>query len=226
MDIVLSDLFYEIREGNQPRILLNYINQEFEKGKVTTIAGSSGSGKSTLLYALAGILPITNGDVSFGNVSIYTLKENERDLFRLNNIGIVYQNMNLFSFLNVEDNIVLPYYLKKTEVDDTIKDKVTSYLDMMNLGKIHKKSINSLSGGEQQRVAILRAFIAKPQVILCDEPTGALDRGNSIDFMRLLLEMQELLKITTIIFTHDEMIFEQGNVRLRMNDGKLSINSD
>ena len=221
MSLHLKDVMYEIQEGDNSRQILKFINHQFEKNKITTISGNSGSGKTTLLYAISGILPLTEGEVLFNNNSLYKLKEMERDYFRLNHVGMIMQNLNLMSFMNVEDNILLPFYLRKLTIDHSTNELILKYLNLMNLGDIRKKRISSLSGGEQQRVAIIRAFITSPELILCDEPTGALDQKNTVNFMNSLRKIQAETHATVIVVTHDEQVYQYGDIKLYMDDGQL-----
>ena len=139
----------------------------------------------------------------------------------MDSISMIYQNYNLFSFMTVEENILVPYYVKGLKVDSQIKKLATKYLEMMNLGKIHNKSINALSGGEQQRVAIIRAIIRKPSVVLCDEPTASLDSENTINFMESLKVLNKENKTTVIIATHDEKVMAYAENKVHMLDGKI-----
>jgi putative ABC transport system ATP-binding protein len=221
MCVNILNLNYKIEEAGRERSILNDITYDFEPYKITTIAGSSGSGKTTLLYSLSGILEIANGKIIIDNESIYELSQSKRDKFRLENISFIYQNFNLLSFMNVEDNILLPIYLKKQRINLAIKNRLIEYLDLFGLGQIQKKSINTLSGGEQQRVAIIRSMIGDSKLILCDEPTGSLDRENTLKFMNALTEINKLKKTTIVIVTHDEEVYNFGEIKIKMLDGNI-----
>ena len=134
---------------------------------------------------------------------------------------MIFQNLNLFSFLNVEDNILMPFYAKKIKVDFKVKKEVSDYLKLMNLEGFEKKTINQLSGGEQQRVAIIRAIIQKSKVILCDEPTANLDSENTEIFMSNLLKIKDNLKSIIIISTHDSRLANYADVNIMLKDGKI-----
>lgn len=220
--INIAELNYEITEGNRIRKILDISSFTFENSKINIISGPSGSGKTTLLYALGGILDISSGNVEINGTSLYELSKVQRDRFRMDHISMIYQNYNLFSFLNVEENILVPFYVKGIKIDAQIKETVTEYLEIMKLGKIHNKSISALSGGEQQRVAIIRSMIRKPSVILCDEPTASLDSENTIIFMENLIELNKKNKTTVIIATHDENVMKYAEKRIHMMDGKIS----
>ncbi len=221
--IKLENVSYTVQEGSDKRKILDNITYCFDKGKITTISGPSGSGKSTLLYALAGILDITNGKIEINNVDLHKMSSNLRDDFRLNNISLIFQNLNLMSCLSVEDNILIPLHLKKRPVTKAKRMRLAEYLDLMELGQIQKRNINTLSGGEQQRVAIVRALIDNPTLILCDEPTASLDRKNAEVFMKTLVKIVQEIETTIIVVTHDENIFKYGDDKIYMTEGKLDI---
>ncbi len=217
----VQNLTYTVQEAGKDRMILNHINCSFEKGKIYTISGPSGSGKTTLLYAMAGLLDHVQGEVRIGDTELLTERRRTRDRIRLEKIGIVFQNLNLFDFMNVEDNILVPYYLRKQKISMKVRRQIAEYLDLLNLGQIQKKQISSLSGGEQQRVAIIRAITSAPQMILCDEPTASLDSENVYIFMEALLKLQRESKSTIIIVTHDQRVYDYGDEKIQIVDGCL-----
>lgn len=217
----VQNLTYTVQEAGRDRMILNHINCSFEKGKIYTISGPSGSGKTTLLYAMAGLLDHVQGEVHIGDTELLTERRRTRDRIRLEKIGIVFQNLNLFDFMNVEDNILVPYYLRKQKISMKVRRQIAEYLDLLNLGQIQKKQISSLSGGEQQRVAIIRAITSAPQMILCDEPTASLDSENVYIFMEALLKLQRESKSTIIIVTHDQRVYDYGDEKIQIVDGCL-----
>lgn len=148
----VSNLTYTIQEAGKDRTILKNINYNFEPGKIYTISGPSGSGKTTFLYTIAGLLDQVQGSVKIGEREILQEKRQVRDQIRLNQIGMIFQNLNLFDFMNVEDNILISYYLRKQKVPITVHRQIAGYLEQMNLGQIQKKQISSLSGGEQHQV--------------------------------------------------------------------------
>lgn len=217
----VQNLTYTVQEAGRDRMILNHINCSFEKGKIYTISGPSGSGKTTLLYAMAGLLDHVQGEVHIGDTELLTERRRTRDRIRLEKIGIVFQNLNLFDFMNVEDNILVPYYLRKQKISMKVRRQIAEYLDLLNLGQIQKKQISSLSGGEQQRVAIIRAITSAPQMILCDEPTASLDSENVYIFMEALLKLQRESKSSIIIVTHDQRVYDYGDEKIQIVDGCL-----
>lgn len=222
MTVQVDDLCYEIVDGMKKRSLLDHVSYIFEKGKIAVIKGPSGAGKSTFLYAIAGLLPqIGAGNVRILNTDIYALSEKKRDSFRLNHISIIFQGLNLFPFMNVKQNICVPLYAKDKKVTAEIEERISYYLDLLELGQIQKKDLNSLSGGEQQRVAIIRSVIDCPEVILCDEPTASLDNTNSVLFLEQLRKIVDEIGITSIMVSHDEIVTDYSDISLKMVDGKL-----
>lgn len=208
-------------EGGKERNILKGIDCSIPEGTLTTISGPSGSGKTTFMYALAGLLEEVKGAVNYGNTSIYSLATSERDRFRLNNISFIFQHLNLFGFMNVEDNIRLSYLLRNEKVSNEVEAKIDHYMDIMKLGNIRKKEIQTLSGGEKQRIAIIRAFVSGAKYIFADEPTGNLDKENSYLFMDCLKKIMKENDATVVLVTHDNQIFNYGDNQLIIEDGKI-----
>ena len=123
--------------------------------------------------------------------------------------------------MNVEDNILLPYYIKERTVNEKTCQLMNEYLTIMNLAGINKRDIHSLSGGEQQRVAIVRSILDSTKIILCDEPTASLDRKNTEIFMKTLVEITQKRNVAVMIVTHDENIVKYGTAKYYMEDGKI-----
>lgn len=220
--VKLANLNYSVIDGKRERTILNEINYTFSPSKITAISGPSGSGKTTLLYALGGLLNNVNGDVLINETSLYCLDEVARDHFRKMNMSMIFQNLNLFSFMNVEDNILMPYYVKRKNIEEDIKIKCLKYLKKFGLGDIRNRTITSLSGGEQQRIAIIRAIIDNPGIILCDEPTASLDKENTKNFMFMLSEMINEIDATVIIVSHDEEVCQYAENVIQIVDGKIN----
>lgn len=220
-NIRANNLVYTIKEGQTVRNILNGISCEIQQGILTAISGPSGSGKTTFMYALAGLIESLQGEVLYGDKSIYDLRNVQRDNFRLNNINFIYQHLNLFGFMNVEDNIKLNYMLRNEKVSQELETRIDKYLEIMNLGNIRKKEIQSLSGGEKQRVAIIRAFVSGANYIFADEPTGNLDKKNSLLFMECLKGIMKESQSTVVLVTHDKKILDYGEQQLIIEDGKL-----
>lgn len=219
--IEVRNLVYEIVEGEKKRKILDIDHLLLEDCKINIISGVSGSGKSTFLYALLGLLEITKGDVFINQTSLYGMSKIERDNYRLKHYGIVYQRHNLFPFMNVLDNVIVPFYLREEKVTKQIKDRAMFLLDRVGLADKVDKNISALSGGEQQRVAIARGLITEPEILICDEPTASLDKGNTKKFMDDLLELKKGSKTMIVISTHDAIVKEYADEIVEISDGRV-----
>ncbi|MDR5587478.1 MULTISPECIES: ABC transporter ATP-binding protein [Clostridium] len=197
---------------------LNNINLKIEKGNFIAIVGTSGSGKSTLLHMLSGLDRPTSGQVFVNNKDISKFTEDALTIFRRRNIGFIFQNYNLIPMLSVCENILLPLQLDGNNIDTDFFNKIVTILKLKE-----KLSClpNQLSGGQQQKVAIARALITKPTIILADEPTGNLDSKTSQEVLGLLKISSELFHQTIVMITHNEEIAQLANSIIRLEDGKI-----
>ena len=205
-------------KGEAKVIALNHISFEIEEGEFIAIIGPSGSGKSTLLHTIAGLEKPTEGKVFFYDKNIYEMKKKELTILRRRKIGIIYQFYNLIPTLNVQENITLPIELDKKKVDRQRLEEITKYLNI-ETRKTHLP--NELSGGQQQKVAIGRALIINPTIILADEPTGNLDSKSSNEIIQLLKKANQEYKQTIIMITHNMEIAKEANRIIKMEDGKI-----
>lgn len=202
---------------------LDGVSFDVEKGEFISIIGASGSGKSTLLHLLGGLDYPTSGKVLIDDTDIYTLKDDERTIFRRRNIGFVFQAYNLLPMLNVYENIIIPFGLDGDKVD---KKYVDSVIDILEISDQKYKMPNELSGGQQQRVAIARALVTKPSLILADEPTGNLDSKSSSQVVYLLKKINKELGNTILMITHDDAVAQAAEKTLRIEDGRLVENNE
>jgi len=183
---------------HSPTPLLSNVSLSLDKGQSLAIMGASGSGKSTLLNMIAGLSTCSGGHISLSDQTISIMPEDQRDSFRAQHIGMVFQQFNLIDCLCVEDNILLPArYLGITP-----KRSVDELLTALGIIKLKRASIDKLSGGEQQRVAIARALIHSPSLILADEPTGNLDESTSIKVADLLFDLAKETSASLLVVTH------------------------
>jgi putative ABC transport system ATP-binding protein len=197
---------------------LKSTNIEIEEGQFISIVGASGSGKSTLLHLLAGLDKPSTGKVYINDKDIYDLPEKELAKFRSENIGFIFQSFNLIPILSVEENIKLPVLIDKKTVNDAYINELIETLDLGNR-KSHLPS--ELSGGQQQRVAVARALANNPSIIFADEPTGNLDRKNSLEVLSLLENVVKKYKKTLIIITHDVSIASRADRIITISDGEI-----
>jgi len=167
------------------------------------LLGESGTGKTTLLHLLSGLLKPTSGKVIIDGINIYDLSEKNRDKFRGENIGVVFQSPHFVRSLSVLDNLLLPAFFTNNKINT---EKAKHILDRLNIGDKWNKKPTQLSVGEQQRVAIARALINSPKVLLADEPTSALDDKNTKEVIQLLGEQAKEFDAALIIVTHDNRL--------------------
>lgn len=200
--------------GKNRMLVLDKINIDFKKCELVFILGSSGSGKSTLLNIIGGILEVDSGNIMLDDIDITKFNSKMMCNYRNNMIGFIFQDYHLVEYMSVIDNIKLGQTIKtnSNDIDDILR-KLGIYSKRMVI-------VNKLSGGEKQRVAIARAIINNPDIILCDEPTGALDSANSIKIMKILKEISKNKLV--IVVSHDEKLaLDYGDRIININDGKV-----
>ena len=198
---------------------LKDVSFSLEKGEFAAVVGESGSGKSTLLNCLGALDVPTSGLITIDGSNLFTMKEEERTIFRRRNIGFIFQSFQLVSELTVEQNIVFPLLLdyRKPKASD-----VEEILELLGLTDRRNHLPSQLSGGQQQRVAIGRALITKPKLILADEPTGNLDSKNSQDVIDLLTKASRHYQQTILMITHNNSLTSMVDRVLRVIDGVLT----
>lgn len=196
---------------------LDGIDLSVEEGEFLAIIGTSGSGKSTLLNLLGGLDVPTEGGVWIRGESLRDMEEEERTIFRRRNIGFVFQQYNLIPVINIYENLVLPLRLDGADLDEELLKEVTEQLQIQEL---LERLPQTLSGGQQQRAAIARALISKPAILLCDEPTGSLDSGNSREVIHLLQTCAKRFQQTVLLVTHQEELAKMADRVIRITDGK------
>lgn len=218
--IEIRNIKKEFIQGSSKQNVLRGIDLIVDDNDFITIMGPSGGGKSTLLYTLALLSEPSSGEIKFDNKIIDFNKEKEVESIRRKNIGLVFQNHNLISCLSALENIIIAmdckenYKVKKEKAENLLR-KVGLY-DKRNL------KATALSGGEAQRVAVVRALVNNPKIIFCDEPTGALDSENGKNVISLLLEMKKELNCALVIVTHDSNIGKIGDRRILLKDGVIN----
>ena len=202
---------------------LDGVDFRVKSEEFVSIIGKSGSGKSTLLHMIGGLDTPTSGNVIVDGKNLAGLTKEQLAVFRRRKIGFVFQSYNLVPDLNVYENVVLPIELDGKRID---KEFVNEILELLQLDKKLESMPNMLSGGQQQRVAIARAIAAKPQILLCDEPTGNLDTATSHDVLGLLKIVAKQFRQTIVLITHDYDIAQMADRIVRIEDGKIMRGSD
>ncbi len=218
-------LYKSYRNGVSKLDVLKGIDLTIKNNEFVAIQGPSGAGKSTLLHILGGLDNPTVGEVFFEGVNIYDLSENERAMFRNRKIGFVFQFYHLLGELDTLENVLLPGLLKSWWERKKEINHAKSILDKLGLSQRITHRPNQLSGGEQQRVAIARALINKPEILLCDEPTGNLDSENGQNILRLIKQLNQEENVTVILVTHDKDIACVADRVVYLKDGILKTGS-
>ena len=203
----------KVFEDSNTKVLKD-INFELEEGKFYTLLGASGSGKSTILNIIAGLLDATTGDILLDGVRINDIPTNKRD------VHTVFQSYALFPHMNVFENVAFPLRLRKIDKKE-IEQRVAEVLKMVQLEGYEKRSIRKLSGGQRQRVAIARAIAKNPKLLLCDEPTGALDYQTGKSILGLLRSMCDNYGMTVIVITHNSALAPMADQVIHLKNGKV-----
>lgn len=198
---------------------LKNVSFSLEKGEFAAIVGESGSGKSTLLNCVGALDTPTSGTILMDGQNLFSMKEEERTIFRRRNIGFIFQSFQLVSELNVEQNIMFPLLLDYRKPDPK---EVEEILNLLGLTERRYHLPSQLSGGQQQRVAIGRALITKPKLILADEPTGNLDSKNSQDVMDMLIKASRQYQQTILLITHNKNLTVSVDRVFQVSDGVLT----
>lgn len=210
----------EYKTGDTTIVALAPSTTEFRKGEVTLIVGPSGSGKTTLLSLLGCVIYPTMGNVWLGDTCVNRLSEAELARIRLNEIGFVFQGFNLLAPLNALENVMQPLILKG-EPRKEAKRKSLSIIKKFDMQSRMKNLPRNLSGGQQQRIAVARALVSNPQLILCDEPTASLDHKSAILVMDMLKGLSREDR-AVIIVTHDVRLKRYADRTIYVSEGKIS----
>lgn len=199
--------------------VLRDINLSVKKGEVVSIVGASGAGKTTLLQIIGTLDRADSGELFINGQDVSKLKDRKLSQFRNENIGFVFQFHNLLPEFTALENVCMPALIKGKSMDEAKKEAM-QLLEFLNLGERAQHKPSELSGGEQQRVAVARALINKPAVILADEPSGNLDSQHAKDLHNLFFQLREQYDQTFIIVTHNEELAAMADRKITMKDGK------
>ena len=206
------------KTGTQLVKALDGVDFEVKEREFVAIIGKSGSGKTTLLHMLGGLDTPTSGSVTVGGAALETLDNDRLAVFRRRKVGFIFQQYNLIPDLNVYDNILFPLELDGARINRKFIDYL---LETLHISSKKEMLPSMLSGGEQQRVAIIRALAARPAIVLADEPTGNLDSKTSADVLGLLKTTSQKFHQTLVMITHNNEIAQLADRIIRIEDGKI-----
>lgn len=202
------------------QLILNDISFQVNEKELVSILGPSGSGKSTLLQIIGLLNPADSGSILLENVECTNLNEKELIAFRNKKLGFVFQFHNLLGEFTCEENIKMPLLIREKALNDDQLELFNKIIKKLSISDLVKKYPNQLSGGEQQRVAVARALINQPKILLADEPTGNLDNKNAVNLYELFLELKEDWKQCIIMVTHNENLTKQSDQIIYLNSEK------
>jgi putative ABC transport system ATP-binding protein len=207
--------------GNTQITVLKGIDLDIYLGELLLLVGESGGGKTTLLSAIAGILDIDSGEIDVLGVPLIALSPSQRTRFRGQTMGFIYQQFNLLPALTAAENVAVPLLIQKIGRPEALR-RARAMLDRVGLEDRVDFLPKNLSGGQQQRVAIARALVNEPRLLICDEPTAALDGPNGQKIMELLREVGRSPDRCVIVVTHDSRIFHFGDRMANLTDGRIT----
>lgn len=206
--------------GSEPLEILKNISINIQRGEMLAIVGPSGSGKSTLMGLIGGLDSATSGKIVIDGTDITRMGERALTRMRNEKIGFVFQNYNLVPTLDALENVMLPLQFSRKRHGDNMS-RATNLLDMLGLGQRLHHDHKQLSGGEQQRVAIARALANEPAILLCDEPTGNLDKASSAIVIEALFEVREKTGTTVVVVTHSPELAAMMDRQIQIVDGEV-----
>jgi len=220
--IETRDLVKSVDTSEGVLTILRGVSLKFESGEAVAIVGASGSGKSTLLGLMAGLDSSTSGEIILDGHELSSLDEEERAVLRGQLVGFVFQSFQLLPSLTALENVMLPIELKG---DSAAKEKATDLLGRVGLSERWHHYPNQLSGGEQQRIAIARAFATEARILFADEPTGNLDTATGAKIVELLFDLNKAFSTTLVLVTHDERLAARCDRQVRLVAGEVVAQS-
>ncbi|NNF17303.1 MAG: ABC transporter ATP-binding protein [Gammaproteobacteria bacterium] len=216
----LKNVAKKFVKGTESIAVFDNLNMSIKKGDFLAIMGPSGSGKTTLLNLLGGVDKPTAGEINFDGKRVDTLSEGQLAAWRANNIGFIFQFYNLMPMLNANRNVELPLLLTRLGKQQR-KKNVAAALELVNLSDRARHMPSEMSGGQQQRVAIARALVSDPKLLLCDEPTGDLDRETADEILGILQLLNSKFGKTIVMVTHDPQAAKYAKRTLHLDKGQF-----
>jgi putative ABC transport system ATP-binding protein len=221
MLIVAKDLEQTYQSAGRPLTVLKSVDLQIAREEFVAIVGPSGSGKTTLLGLLAGLDRPSQGTVTIDGQDLNRLNEDQRARFRAENIGFVFQTFQLIPTLTAQENVMVPVELTRRRRDGDVQARAAELLSRVGLGDRLEHYPAQLSGGEQQRVALARAFANEPKILFADEPTGNLDTETGQRVIDLLVELNEQMRTTLVLVTHDTELATRARRVIRLAGGRV-----
>lgn len=218
MFLELNQIKKSFGSGETKIEVLKGIDFSLEKGEFCVLLGPSGSGKSTLLNIIGGIDNADSGVISINGDSMADMKEKQLTMYRRKHLGYIFQRYNLIPNLTIRENIEVGSYLSDNPLD------VDELMEILGISNHKNKYPNQLSGGQQQRTAIGRAIVKNPDILLCDEPTGALDSKTSLEILKLIEKINKTYQNTIVMVTHNDVIKDMADRIIKLKDGTIRKN--
>ncbi len=214
--VELKNVYKQYKKSEQP--VVKSISLEISECKLIFFCGPSGVGKSTILHIIGLMDRPTQGDVYFLDQLVSYADQNKLAYYRINYIGFMFQYHYLLDTLNVKENILLPYWMKIGSVKNSV---LPEYIEILGISHLLHRYPFELSGGEQQKVALARAMINNPKLLIADEPTGNLDHNNAVNLIELIRKFVDIYKMTAVVATHNLELTKYGNIVYYLEDGKI-----
>lgn len=217
--IAINNVTKTFKDGDHERIILNNTSVTFNKGEKIGLVGRSGLGKSTILKLLLGVESVTSGEIILDNIKVTDYRSKDLIKLRRSVLGYVFQNFNLIKNLTVEENILLPTFFYNDG-----RANINNILESVELPKsILKQSVNTLSGGEKQRISIARSLINSPKILLADEPTGNLDVSTENSILQLFNRINKEQKVTLVVVTHSSKVAKEMDKVYTICNGNITL---
>ncbi len=216
--IILQNVFKTVRSGTEDLTILDNVSLEINDGQFVSVTGASGSGKSTLLGLIAGLDAPSSGEILIDGESITTMNEDDLAETRSKKIGFVFQSFHLIPSLTAFENILIPMEILGLKDAKDRAEKLLEDVELTNRGHHYP---SELSGGEQQRIAIARAFANQPKILLADEPTGNLDSKNGNHIFDLMTDLHDRNNVTLVLVTHDQELANRAERQVILKDGRV-----